>query len=223
MEDGIGKRIVNNVDIIERNQYSVNIKVEYLFSDTSSGQTTVYKIYGNGEIEIENKFVPFKNNLPELPRFGLTMELPRDFENIKWFGRGPHENYCDRKTSALVGLYESTVDEQFVLYISPQENGYKTETRWLQLTDKTGKGLKIIGEPLFGFSALFYTTEDLTQKKRGRLHTYQLKKRNFISLNIDLKQMGVGGDNSWGARTHTKYILPDKVYKFNYKLMPITN
>ena len=158
--------------------------------------------------------------MPELPRFGINMRLPKEFDSVTWFGRGPHENYCDRKTSAFVGLYRQSVDELFEPYISPQENGYRTDTRWVLLRDEECRGIMVGGKPLLGFSALWYTADDLTQPERGSRNIKDLKKRDFIDVNIDLKQMGVGGDNSWGALPHPQYQLPYKEYEFKFFIMP---
>ena len=140
---------------------------------------------------------------------GMQMQLPEEFANLKWFGRGPHENYADRKTSADVGVYESTVADQYVPYIRPQENGYKTDTRWLTLTDDTGNGILFTGDPLICFAALnnihddFESPGKLSQyrkdAKSANTHTIDVKPRDLVNLNIDLGQMGVGGDDSWGA------------------------
>jgi len=219
-KEASNSRIVETIDIASVNESTIKIKTVYRFPSVSSKQITAFTILGNGEVKIENKFIPDKGNLSELPRFGMNIYIPKDYYNVKWFGRGPHENYWDRKTSALVGIYKSTVSEQYVAYESPQENGYKTEVRWLALTNENGNGLIIKGLPLFGFSALNYTNQDLTQKYRGSMHAYKLKTRDFISVNIDLKQMGVGGDNSWGARTHSQYTLPAKEYSFSFRIQP---
>jgi hypothetical protein len=130
-------------------------------------------------------------------------KLAEEFMNLKWFGRGPHENYIDRKTSADIGIYESTVDDQYVPYIRPQENGYKIDTRWLTLTDENGTGILISGNPLICFAALrnihddFESPGKLSQyrkdAKSANTHTIDVKPRDFINLNVDMGQMGVGG------------------------------
>jgi beta-galactosidase len=160
--------------------------------------------------------------LPELPRLGMKMEIPAGFEKLTFYGRGPQENYWDRKTGAFIGLYQSTVDEQYVPYISPQENGNKTDVRWFALQNDNGTGLMFTADSLISFSALHYTIENLTQKKRGTRHTTDLKKNDFVSLNIDYGQTGVGGDNSWGARPLDKYTLWPKKYKYSFRLIPIS-
>ena len=161
-------------------------------------------------------------NMPELPRFGMTMKVPGQFSNLTWFGRGPQENYADRKTAAFVDEYKSTVEEQYYPYIRPQETGYKTDTRWLALQNKEGKGLMITCDSLFCFSALDFTIGDLDQgTKQNYRHTNDLKPRDFVSLNIDYGQTGLGGDNSWGARAHPQYTLNYGEYKYSYTIRPL--
>ena len=204
-----------------------NSKVELEFSfnlkETSSSHFTKYTILGNGSITIFNKFTPIKNDLPELPRFGMNMHLNKNFENVKWYGRGPSENYWDRKTGSFIDIYESTVNDLYEEYASVQETGNRCDNRWIILSDKNDKGLAFIGYPTIDFSALYYSIEDLTVENRGEKHAYELKKNNFISLNIDYKQTGVGGDNSWGARTHKKYTLNSKEYSYTFTIIPVSS
>ena len=156
---------------------------------------------------------------PELPRFGIRFAIPGNYENLQWFGRGPHENYCDRNTSAYVDLYESSVSEQYFPYIRPQENGYKTDTRWMTLTDDNGNGIIIDGLPEFSFSTLHNSIEDFDQgTKQNYRHTNDIELRDEIFITLDLKQMGVAGDNSWGARPHPQYTLPAGDYSFRFRL-----
>ena len=160
--------------------------------------------------------------MPELPRFGTRLEIPQQYSLLSWYGRGPHENYQDRKTSAFMGIYSSTVEDQYFPYIRPQENGYRTEARWLALQDSLGQGLMFIGLPKISFSALYFTQEDLDQgTKQNYRHTNDLVARDFISLNIDYKQTGVGGDDSWGARPHPQYTLDYGKYSYSYIIRPL--
>jgi beta-galactosidase len=193
--------------------------------------STEYTIYGTADVVIKNKFIKTSVNIPEIPRMGMQMQLPAEFSKIKWFGRGPHENYIDRKTSAEIGLYESTVADQYVPYIRPQENGYRTDTRWLILYNDDGTGILITGDPLFCFAALNYIHDDFESPgklggyrkdaKKVNTHTVDIKPRNLVSLNIDLTQMGVGGDNSWGAMTHSQYRLTAIQYDYAFRLKPV--
>jgi beta-galactosidase len=181
---------------------------------------------------VKNSISKASSKIPELPRMGMQMQLPVDFANLRWLGRGPHENYCDRYTSAEVGLYESTVGDQYVPYIKPQENGYKTGTRWLTLTDETGTGILISGDPLFCFAALHNIHDDFESPgkiaqyrkdaKTANTHTNNVKPRDLVNLNVDLGQMGVGGDDSWGAVIHKEYRLLADKYEYSFRIRPIT-
>jgi beta-galactosidase len=193
--------------------------------------STVYTILGSADLIVKNKFAKASGTIPEMPRMGMQLQLPLELSNLRWFGRGPHENYSDRWTSADVGLYESTAGDQYVPYIRPQENGYKTDTRWLTLTDDSGAGILVTGYPVFCFAALQNIHDDFespgklsTYRKDARsanTHTINVKPREFVNLNIDLNQMGVGGDNSWGAQTHKQYRLLEDKYEYSFRIRPI--
>ena len=202
-----------------RGYYEVTAR--YRLQDVESDYILTYRINGNGEIEVTARLVPGDRAYPELPRFGMTFSVPAGYENLSWFGRGPHENYIDRNTSALVGVYKGSVDDQYVPYISPEENGYKTDVRWITLLDGQGRGLMIEGAPLISFSALHFSNGDLTREKRDGYHTTDLVRRGETWLNVDFRQMGVGGDNSWGAKTHARYELPFGAYSYTFIIRPV--
>ncbi|MBE0677104.1 MAG: DUF4981 domain-containing protein [Bacteroidales bacterium] len=197
-----------------------------------AGLTTIYTVNGNGKIEVSVSFNKVSAQIPEIPRMGMQMQLPAEFRNLTWFGRGPNENYNDRNTSADVGLYKSSVGDQYVPYIRPQENGYKTETRWLLLADDEGNGLLVQGQPLICFSALHFLHDDFESPgklsgyrrdaKSANVHTSDISPRDLVNLNIDLGQMGVGGDNSWGAMTHPQYRFTEQKYGYSFTLMTVT-
>ena len=174
-----------------------------------------YDIYGSGDVVITANIVP-SEKLPPLPRVGLRFTIQGCYDKLAWYGRGPHENYCDRKEGALVGIYGGRVEEQYVPYIKPQENGNKTDVRWASLTDDKGKGLLVIGMPLFELSAHHFTAEDLSNAK----HTYELCKRNDITLNIDYKQSGLGGA-SCGPATLPKYQIKPEPVRFSIRIRPL--
>ncbi|MBN1362948.1 MAG: DUF4981 domain-containing protein [Sedimentisphaerales bacterium] len=177
---------------------------------------TTYDIYGNGEILVEVTLLPSGENIPDLPRLGMQMAVPKAFSTLSWFGRGPHESYWDRKTGQAVGLYSGPVEEQIHVYVRPQENGNKTDVRWVILTNANGAGLMAIGMPTLDVSAWPFNMEDLQKAT----HINELPRRDFITLNLDYRQMGVGGDDSWGARTHPEYTLPAKPYMYRFRLRP---
>ena len=217
------ERVVDSFAVTQLSDQLVQIDITYLFPETEIKHTTRYQVFATGDVIVFNEIDPGDAKLPEIPRFGMKMQIPVIFDNLQWYGRGPHENYCDRNTSAFVGVYESTVSDQYFPYIRPQENGYKTETRWLTLTDYQGIGLMISGMPLIGFSALHYAIEDLDQgTKKNYRHTNDIKPGDFVELMVDYKQMGVGGDDSWWARPHKQYQLPAGKYSYSFKMRPIS-
>ncbi|MGC8716408.1 MAG: glycoside hydrolase family 2 TIM barrel-domain containing protein [bacterium] len=197
----------------------IRIKVDMTIPTTNESQyRSNYTIFGSGDVIIENTLIP-GNDLPEIPEVGMIMSLPEGFENITWYGRGPQENYWDRNTGADVGVYRGTVTDQFVPYLRPQETGNKTDVRWITLTDDEGFGLIIIGMPLTEVNVLHYTPEDLENAN----HPYELTKRKETILRVNYKQMGVGGDNSWGARTHPEFTLyADRAYSYKFTIKPIS-
>jgi len=181
---------------------------------------SVYQVYGNGIINIDNKYSMADTSLPEIPRIGIKMSLPGDFDEVTWFGRGPHESYIDRKTSAAVGLYHGSVWDQTYQYVRPQETGNKTDVRWMALSNRK-IGLMAKGSPLFDGSVHQYPYEDLDYVPRGQKHgKLNLQQKDQVDWLIDLKQMGVGGDNSWGARPHDQYTLSPGNYDYSFMLVP---
>jgi beta-galactosidase len=181
----------------------------------NSTYRTTYEVYGSGDIVIEGSMNP-SGNLPELPRFGMQMAIPAQYSAMIYLGRGPYENYWDRNTGSAVGVYSGSVEEMTHVYTRPQENGNRTDVRWLMLADKDGAGLLAVGMPLLSVSAWPYSMDDLEQAK----HIHEPAPRDFITVNLDYRQMGVGGDDSWGARTHPEYMLPAKAYSYRFRLRP---
>jgi beta-galactosidase len=193
---------------------------------------STYTVLGNGEVQVTNNFKMMKDSLPEIIRFGVNLVMPREFDQMSWLGRGPHESYQDRFTSALVGLYSGPVADQYFGYIRPQENGNKIDVRWLSIANKDGLGLQFIGLPLLSVSAYHQIMEDFESPDRtdGRVkpgtkmvrrHLNDVKSRDLTSINIDYKQQGVGGDDSWGAWTHDEYRLREKTYNYSFRICPL--
>src|SRR5262249_35680268 len=142
--------------------------------------------------------------------------IPSACDRVRWFGRGPQENYCDRHTAAVVAIWRSSVAEWITPYVRPQENANRTDVRWIEFTGRDGVGLlvKSAGEP-FGVSAWPYSADDLA----AATNDYELPRRDFITVNIDARQMGVGGDNSWSLPVHPEYRLPaDGEYVLSFEL-----
>jgi beta-galactosidase len=180
-----------------------------------------FHIFGNGEVVISSSFEPAILDLPDLPKFGLTLTLPTEISRVEWFGRGPHENYSDRKTGAEVGTYKATVDELFTPYIRPQENGNRADVRWVALSGEAGVGLLAVADSVIQFSALRFDDADFDEGNQPtHRHVWDLTRKNHVTLDLDFAQMGVGGDTSWGARPHPEYRIPAAPYSYRIRLVP---
>jgi beta-galactosidase len=221
-------RKANNLAEVE---FKFNLKNEA--GEKIAAYNSVYTVYGSGDVVVNNHFKMTNNDLPEIVRMGMNLIMPRQFDQMAWLGRGPHESYWDRKTSAFVGLHEGSVADQYWAYLRPQENGNKTDVRWLTITDAAGNGLFFEGLPLLEVSAHHNLQEDFESMERtdGRhvegvrvvnRHTTDVKPRDLTSVNVDYKQMGVGGDDSWGARTHDQYRLTEKEYQYSFRMKAIS-
>jgi beta-galactosidase len=183
----------------------------------NSAYVNTFTVRGDGTLEIAAT-LDSDRELPELVRFGMQMAIPREFDRVAWFGRGPHESYWDRKTSAPVGLFESTVADLHYAYGRPQENGNRTDVRWVSFTDSAGNGLRATGEPTIDFSAWRYSQSQL---ERAR-HDYELQgQRGSITVNLDWRQRGVGGVNSWGQPPLGEYRLRGKHFEYKFLLEPV--
>ncbi|MBN1118375.1 MAG: DUF4981 domain-containing protein [Bacteroidales bacterium] len=219
-KDVSAKSTLKDIRIIDSDSHKVVVEADYSF-DILANTILTYSISDTGTIQVQSKLIVHSDELPELPRVGTRMMVSKEFSEIRWYGRGPHENYSDKKSSAFIGIYSFDVSELHTPYIRPQENGYRTDSRWMTLTNREGKGLKIIGVPLFSFSAHDYTREAIDPgEAKNQQHDFEIQKSDFISLNIDLGQTGVGGDNSWGARSWNKYTLWSQNYSFSYLIAP---
>jgi beta-galactosidase len=224
-ELGVWRHVMDNVKVMDSKLSRIgNMEAEVTFKlflpDVESFIHLSYVVSGSGQITVSYVFEVGDKMLPMLPRIGMKTALQPAYQQLVWYGRGPWENYPDRNTASFIGLYSSSVREQFYSYPSPQDNGYKTDTRWLKLSSSSGVGLKIIGEQPIGFSTLHYTAEDFTSSERGVMHPFDLKERKEVYLHIDHKIMGVGGDNSWGARPHANYSVAPANYQFRFTLKP---
>ncbi|WP_025762786.1 glycoside hydrolase family 2 TIM barrel-domain containing protein [Dyadobacter tibetensis] len=199
--------------------------IRVLFQKTLKGaqqqiQTnTIYTVYATGDIHIQNSITP-EGSWPSFARVGQQLVMPSYYDQISWFGRGPHESYPDRKTGAAVGLYAGTVPGQHFPYISPQENGNKTDVRWASITNEKGLGLLIVADSLLNLSAHDYSDEALNNaKSRGTA----LSRSMGTFVHIDMAQMGLGGDDSWSPRVHAPYLLKADHYQYSYRLSAINS
>lgn len=205
---------------------SILVATNYHLEKQRSTLDIIYRITLEGAINVSMNFTPGDLPLPEMPRFGMYWVIPAEYERFTWFGRGPHENYADRKTSAAIGIYESTVWEQFHPYIRPQETGNKSDTRWLSFQEEgIGKGVLIKGDKPLSVSAWNFSQDDIDYVPYTieRKHGGSVEKKDFIWINVDHAQMGVGGDNTWGAKVHPEYTITPDPISYSFTIYPISS
>ena len=234
-------RTLVSLEITGQGESYATVSARFSFADETGNQLgewdSVYRFTASGAVRIDNEFVR-KDGLPVVPRIGMNVELIADLDAVEWLGRGPFENYSDRKLAANIGRYANTVADHYVPYMRPQENGYKTDVRWLSLSDQS-KGLLVVADELISFGVhnnrlsdfvppvkIAITSEDgpgaRNNEERVNIHVSDIKPRDLVSLDIDFGQMGVGGDDSWGKRTLQKYSLNEKSYRYGFTLLPYT-
>ena len=217
--DASENRIVKSILLNKSDDKAVKVTVIFSLPDAGSELTSIYTVTGKGDILVENRLKAGKD-LPWIPRLGVNMRLKGSLNQVDWLGRGPFENYVDRKTAAFVGKYHSTVNEMYTPYVRPQENGYRTDVKWVSINDGKSVGLYFDGSPNLGFSALPYTYDDLKGFEQKGKHGNLLTKQSFTDLNIDYMQCGIGGDDSWWSWPMEKYLIPSKDYTWSYRLRP---
>ena len=214
-------KLVSLTSKTENDQVVVN--AEYDMKDVSAKLYLTYVINNAGAIKVTQKMTADKNaKVSPMFRFGMQMQMPKSFEAIEYYGRGPLENYSDRNHCTDLGIYRQSVDEQFYSYIRPQETGTKTDIRWWKQLNAGGNGLKVVGDAPFSASALHYTICSLDDgAQKDQRHSPEVKKADLTNLCIDKAQMGLGCVNSWGAMPLPQYMLPYGDYEFTFILTPV--
>ena len=186
------------------------------------GRATVrvtYTLRGDGALRVAYALTPAAG-LPHLPKVGMQCGIRRAYDQLSYYGRGPWENYVDRRYAADAGVYTQSISEFADSYVVPQEYANRTDVRWLRLSDRQNHGLLVVADSLLSLSAWPYTEQNIQQAR----HTNKLKDAGFLTLNIDLAQMGVGGNTSWDAQAAPleQYQLPAKPYSYSFYLLPVT-
>ncbi|QQE77951.1 glycoside hydrolase family 2 TIM barrel-domain containing protein [Alicyclobacillus sp. SO9] len=214
------QRHVNRVEVFY-NPHAVCVEVRTLVKADDShddfNSLIRYTFYPDGRIDIAHRVV-VTSSLPNLPRIGVTLTIPLEYSSLKWYGRGPNENYADRKLSTHIGLYDSTVDAQHYPYIVPVECGGKEDVRWFSLANSEGNGLVVKGLQPFHFDVHRNPVSDYVQAR----HTHELQARDKIWVNIDCVHSGLGGDNGWTYCTvHDEYRVKPGTYEYSFTLQPL--
>ncbi|EHQ30791.1 glycoside hydrolase family 2 TIM barrel-domain containing protein [Mucilaginibacter paludis] len=196
---------------------TVKIISKYSLIKGKASVDVTYTINGNGTVKVDYNLTPLAG-LPNIPKVGMQCGIVRAYGQISWYGRGLMENYIDRRTGFPVGIYSQPIDQFMENYVVPQENGNRTDVRWMFLSDKKNDGLLVVADSLLSMSAWPYTEQNIVAAR----HTNKLKDAVFLTLNIDLIQMGVGGNDSWTdqAAPLPEYQIQAKPYRYSFYILP---
>ena len=199
------------------------IEAAYELPEVSAKLSLTYVINNEGTMKVTQKMTADKNaKVANMFRFGMQMQMPRSFDQVEYYGRGPVENYIDRKGNADLGIYRQSVAEQFYSYIRPQENGTKSDLRWWKTLNVSGHGIQVVAAEPFSASALHYTIESLdegTHKQQG--HSPEVEEADLTNFCFDLIQAGLGCEDSWGRIARPEYQVPYGDYEFTFILKPM--
>ncbi|MBB6462412.1 glycoside hydrolase family 2 TIM barrel-domain containing protein [Flammeovirga kamogawensis] len=226
---------IKEVKVSSKTESAYELLVTYNLPAVNTTFDVLYTVFGDGALQVNAKLNGIKktDKMPELLRVGMRMMLPKAFNNMTYFGRGPEENYSDRNWATDVDLYNKITEDVTIPFIRPQEMGNHTDIRWVAMKNKKGQGLIAVsnGKSFLNTSAMNYTDEALDAGKEGydypknlrhdQRHPYQIEKADFVQWHLDMVQEGVGGVNTWGARAMPKYMLdPSKDYEYAFTLIP---
>ncbi|HEX8301495.1 glycoside hydrolase family 2 TIM barrel-domain containing protein [Sphingomonas sp.] len=210
------------VEAIDAREFAdgAEIVVRYAVGDGAAHFVSRYRMAGDGSVLVEGEFTPLKQDLPDPLRIGMIFTMPSSFETVQWYGRGPHESYWDRKTSAALGLWRGPIADQYHDFMRPQESGNKVDVRWMELIRPGSAGLRVTGDAPLSMNALAFPYEDLARRPPGTRRSSDIVPHGHVSLLIDAVQAGLGGDNSWdaGGRPLMQYRIPLKPRKYGFRL-----
>lgn len=207
---------LNSLNINKKSKDSITVVSNYLFNGTQSKATVKHTIYPNGKIAVDFQ-IAIPENVPNVPKIGLEFLVDPLLNQIEWYGKGPHENYIDRNYSADVGIHKKTLDEWITPYVKPQENGNRTEVRWIKFSNNQN-GIVVNGiNNTLSVNSSPYSNQMLFKT----LHDFELKRNDKQIITIDCLQMGVGGDNSWGKEVMDKYQLHPGTYHYQFSVSPL--
>ncbi len=216
--------VLKSIDLqVSADKKMATVITSYDLKEQESAIQVIYRIRPNGAVNVAMHFTPGKKQLPEMPRLGMRMILPAEYDQMTWLGRGPQENYADRKDFAAVGLYSASVWEQYHPYVRAQETANKCDVRWVALRNQAGEGMLVTGGEPLSVSAWNFPMEDFLYRPfdSGRLHGGSIEKKDMVWLNIDHMQMGVGGDNTWGAQVHPEYTITPCAWQYSFTIQPL--
>jgi beta-galactosidase len=202
---------------------SAAVTVRYVMGDNAVRFTSRYTMRGNGSVDIAGAFTPLRKDLPDPLRIGFQFAAPSRFKTIEYYGRGPHENYADRKTSAAIGLWRGAIADQNHNFMRPQETGTKSDVRSMTLDGHGHTGLKLAGDLPLSMDVLAFPYEDLARRAPGTRKSTDIVPHDHVSVLVDALQSGLGGDTTWNAqgRPLPKYRVPLAPVRFTLRLTPV--
>ena len=213
-----------------RTATGAEVTVRYAFADETGKNEAVrfethYRMAGDGSVEVEGAFTPVATDLPDPLRIGFAFATVGGFKTVEWYGRGPHESYADRKTSAMIALWRGAIADQNHDYQRPQETGSKTDVRWMQLSPEQGTSLRIAGDRPLTMNALAFPYADLSRRAPGTRRSTDIVPQETGSLMVDAIQSGVGGDTTWNevGRPLLQYRVPVAPLRFTFRLTPVVD
>ena len=202
------------------------VTAKFDMPDVKATLTMTYTLTAEGEVVVRQQLTVDKEaKISQLPRYGMQLQMPKQYDEVTYYGRGPVENYCDRNSSEFIGIYNNKVADEYYPYVRPQESGNHTDVRWFRVQDKQGRGLEFYSNAPMEASALNFLTEDLddgmSKDKKIDRHSGDLVERPLTQVHIQQRQMGLGCVNSWGAWPRQEYMLPYQDYDFTFVIKPL--
>lgn len=215
-----GKKMVLKSIKTQADNQKATVTADFDMPEQESQMQITYQMLANGNVEVNMHFMPGNKALPEMPRLGMRMILKGDYDQMTWLGRGPQENYADRKSGYLIGKYSASVWEQYHPYVRAQETANKCDVRWFTLASKAGAGIRVEGAEPLSVSAWNFPQDDLLYVPSTIEHRHGgcVDKKDMVWVNIDHLQMGVGGDNTWGAMVHPEYTITPKEWSYSFTI-----
>ena len=215
-----GKKMVLKSIKTQADNRKATVTADFDMPEQESQMQITYQMLANGNVEVNMHFMPGNKALPEMPRLGMRMILKGDYDQMTWLGRGPQENYADRKSGYLIGKYSASVWEQYHPYVRAQETANKCDVRWFTLASKAGAGIRVEGAEPLSVSAWNFPQDDLLYVPSTIEHRHGgcVDKKDMVWVNIDHLQMGVGGDNTWGAMVHPEYTITPKEWSYSFTI-----
>jgi beta-galactosidase len=211
---------VENISIINSEKGKVIVTVNGNITNPSTAVSLVYTVLGSGQVKVDYTCNIVKK-APNVPKIGMQFDISNQYKNVTYLGKGPQANYQDRQTGAFTGKYKGNANTMNYGYVFPEEYGNHMDTQWFKVQNTAGKGVLIKGGDVLNFSVLPHSTYNIEEAK----HTNELDKRDVLTVNIDLIQMGVGGDNTWSHRAepHEEYLIKPGTYKYSFYLLPLAS